>query len=311
MRQEKTYVRLMRNMDKAQRDRYANDIKQFARWASEHGLKRASDAQIKASLKDYVTYRLTVEKRSPETVRHNVTGILQALGISRMQYDPEKGHDVRMVEEYMPVVSKSIPVKGRQETSARVRTAVNSRITHFANAVGIRKAEYAALRGKDLVERDGRLYVHVAHGKGGKEQYQYILPQDEQVVRETFSGVSGDAYVFAHDEIKGCDHANLHECRREHAQRAYDYFVSELQDQGKRAEMIALLKSRWTANPQKHWDRDIAPLLDTPYRARGDVKKALEAAGRPTVYDRLALLAVSNLELAHYRCDVAVKHYMM
>ena len=313
MRQEKTYVRLMRNMDKMQRSRYANDVKQYSIWAEEHGLKRASDDQIKDSLKDYVAYRLTVEHRSPETVRHNLTGVLQALGVSLMIYDPDKGHDVRAraVEEYMPVVHKSIPVKGRQETSARARTALNSRITHFAAAVGIRKAEYADLKGKDLIEREGRLYVHVSRGKGGKEQYQYILPADEQIVREAFRGVSDEGYVFSRDEIRGCDHAGLHECRREHAQRAYDYFVSELQNQGKRDEMITWLRSRWADNPQKHWDRDVAPMLDKPYRARGAVRQALIAAGRPTVYDRLALLAVSNLELAHYRCDVAVKHYML
>lgn len=300
MRLEKTYARLMHNMSKTQRDRYANDVKQYSKWASEHGLVRASDAQIKASLRDYVTYRLNDEHRSPETVRHNLTGVLQALGVSRTTHDPE-----------IPVVHKSIPTKGRQETSARARTALNSRITHFAAAVGIRKAEYADLKGKDLVEREGRLYVHVCRGKGGKEQYQYILPADEQVVREAFKGVSAEEYVFSRDEIRGCDHANLHECRREHAQRAYDYFAHELQDSSKREAMIAWLRSRWADNPQRHWDRDIAPILDKPYRARGDVRQALAQAGRPTVYDRLALLAVSNLELAHYRCDVSVKHYMM
>ncbi len=311
MRLEKTYSRLMHNMDQKEKERYKNDVKQYAKWANKNGLKRASDEEIRASLKDYVNYRLNVEKLKPESVRHNITGLLCALKISRMVYDPEKGHDVRIIESDIPVVSKTIPTKGRKETSARSRTVENSRIIHFANAVGIRKEEYAHLKGKDLVELDGRLYVHVAKGKGGKEQYQYILPGDEQIVRETFKGIEKEAYVFTKKEIKACGHANLHECRRLHAQKAYDYFLKELQDPTKYEQMCSLLKARWKDNPKKNWDRDIEPLLNKRYYARGDIKNALKSAGRPIAFDRLTLLAVSNLELAHYRCDVTVKNYMM
>ena len=50
--------------------------------------------------------------------------------------------------------------------------------------------------------------------------------------------------------------------------------------------------------------------MDKPYITRGKVKQELLDAGRPVVFDRLALMAVSVLHLAHYREDVTVKNYM-
>ena len=50
---------------------------------------------------------------------------------------------------------------------------------------------------------------------------------------------------------------------------------------------------------------------DDVYVCRGEVKQALLSANKPTVYDRVALMAVSVFHLAHWRPDVTVKNYMI
>ena len=48
-----------------------------------------------------------------------------------------------------------------------------------------------------------------------------------------------------------------------------------------------------------------------PYRLRGDnLTKAL-ASGSPTEYNRLALMCVSVMHLAHWRLDVTVTNYVV
>jgi CO dehydrogenase/acetyl-CoA synthase alpha subunit len=83
----------------------------------------------------------------------------------------------------------------------------------------------------------------------------------------------------------------------------------ELKDPAKREEMMRLLEERFNENPKK-MGKFSRSKMDTPYRTRGEVRKELYEANKPLEYDRLALLSVSVLALAHYREDVCVKHYM-
>ena len=46
------------------------------------------------------------------------------------------------------------------------------------------------------------------------------------------------------------------------------------------------------------------------YQMRGEAKKLAEEHDRPTTYDRVALMAVSTLHLAHWRLDVTVINYL-
>ena len=50
--------------------------------------------------------------------------------------------------------------------------------------------------------------------------------------------------------------------------------------------------------------------LDKPYYCRGAVRRSMLAQGRPVTYDRVALMAISVFNLAHWRAEVTIKHYM-
>ena len=147
----------------------------------------------------------------------------------------------------------------------------------------------------------------VRKGKGGKRQEQLILPEDVEFVKSYFDG--SENYVFSKEEIKACTHSNLHEIRRERAQMLYERWRVELKDPQKREEMMRILEDRFNENPLKMGKFNRSK-MNTPYKTRGEVRKELYEANRPLEYDRLALLSVSVLALAHYREDVCVKHYM-
>ena len=47
------------------------------------------------------------------------------------------------------------------------------------------------------------------------------------------------------------------------------------------------------------------------YSLRGELRARAQALGRPTEYDRTALMCVSVWHLAHWRAEVTVSHYMI
>jgi len=270
---------------------YSTRIDVYSKWARENGLKTANLAEIKASIPDYIDARRK-QGLSAATLHTDLACLCKATGASMSDFD---------------TIRRGQPTKGRSDSSKRVRSAENQRVLAFANKVGIRKMEYAHIKGSDFVEKDGRAYVIVRKGKGGKRQEQLILPEDVEFVKSYFDG--SENYVFSKEEIKACTHANLHEVRRERAQMLYERWRIELKNPEKREEMMRLLEQRFNENPLK-MGRFNRTKMDTPYKTRGEVRKELYEANKPLEFDRLALLGVSVLALSHYREDVAVKHYM-
>jgi integrase len=88
----------------------------------------------------------------------------------------------------------------------------------FAQACGLRRAELRDLRVRDVyIARDGTLFVHVKHGKGGKAREVPVLSGHEQDVLAVVQGRTPHEKVF--DHIPG--HMDVHSYRRDSAQRHY------------------------------------------------------------------------------------------
>lgn len=193
-----------------------------------------------------------------------------------------------------------------------------ARLVAFQEVVGLRRAELAHLQGKDLQKRDGVLYVVVRQGKGGKEQWQKILPRDAGTVTETFKGIGKDERVFSVDEMK--NRIDLHGMRAAHARQTYDYYLTRIkQEPGYREQLREDLKDYFKTHHDPDGKLDQAAYnrfcLDMNrnqgiYQMRGEAKKLAEANDRPTVYDRIGLMAVSVFHLAHWRLDVTITNYL-
>lgn len=209
------------------------------------------------------------------------------------------------------IPSVGAPTKGRG--SIGKITDKNRAIVDLARDTGIRRAEIAHLTGGDFVKtKDGHYYIHVESGKGGKEQYQLILPNHVQNVQNALQGVAKDEKVFSPEQMKKSAKNGLHECRRQYAREAYNYFknLPEPEKNYYRHEM----QRRFEANPAKHraWDKYQERLKASPeYYTRGINHDRLMEQGLPTHYDREAVMMASVFCLSHYREDVTVTNYLI
>ena len=277
-------------------DHYLNYADYYADWLKSQGHKSGmAEAEAIEYIQEYIDY-LVRENYRPTTIHTYTAGVCKALGVHMRDYDyprrttpPTKGRDLERIAEMEadPKFAEIIPL---------------------VKAIGIRRAEYLDLRGRDLVRRDGHCYVYVVQGKGGKAQYQLIDDCDVPVVEARFAGLGPDDPVFTPRELCGL---NLHHYRRVHAQEMYDRYMSRMKaDPNYRQELIEEIKCAFDRGGRNWRSNYDMRRLDKPYRPQRNVRADMIAKGLPTEYDRVALMAVSVLHLSHWRTSVAVQHYM-
>ncbi len=75
-----------------------------------------------------------------------------------------------------------------------------------------------------------------------------------------------------------------------------------------RAQLEAEIKVRWRKYNKRRWKQRE---FGDSYKLRGSNKELARRLGRPTEYDRLAVLATSVFHLSHWRCDVTVSNYLL
>ncbi len=90
-------------------------------------------------------------------------------------------------------------------------------LLHFLSATGLRRQEVHDLHVRDILERDGRVLVHVANGKGGRWRDVPVLPGREEDVLAVRGERDLDEVVFARIP----KHLDVHSYRREFAQALY------------------------------------------------------------------------------------------
>ena len=268
-------------------------------------------AECQPHIQDYIGY-LVAQGKSPSTIHTYAAGLCHFYGLPLTLYELPKRHTA----EY----SRG---RGGKQSSARkdAQPETSPRLAALAAAVGCRRAEYAKLRGNDLVEDEsGHLCIRIRSGKGNKYQLQRILPQHIDLVKSYFDGTSD--YVFSQKEM--ANKLNLHAQRAALAWEAYQYYAHRLATEpGYRAQLRAELQARIHSMNQrnievartkgKRWDgarwdeREFTGI----YHLRGKNRALAQRLGKPLQYDKAALLAVSILHLSHYRNDVTVASYIL
>ena len=173
-------------------------------------------------------------------------------------------------------------------------------------AIGVRRAELMDFLVRDVVERPEGLVLHVLKGKGGKEQYQRILPTRQEYIRKFIRHKSPNEPLVCPKDAKGKE--NLHALRRIIAKEGLDYYTRRLQsepgyrDQLKREilDYARRFKKVEKLVKSNDWRR-----IEKPYTTRPHDRS------KPQTFDRLAILAVSVFHLSHWRCGVAVTNYLV
>ena len=289
---------------------YKASIKRFCTWTKENGYTR----------EDVLS--------NPQPYLQQYADNLKARGLSAATIHtyiaaPCKGLNTPMQHISKPDRAVGAITRSRGGKNPRGRKDAEkpeyARLVAFQAVVGLRRAELEKLRGEDLQKRDRQLYIVARQGKGGKEQWQKILPKDAGTVAKTFEGIKKDEKVFSQEEMK--NRIDLHGMRAAHARECYDYYLTRIkQEPDYRSQLQEDLKAYF----REHHDPDGKLDLDAynrfcldmeknagMYQMRGEAKKLAEEHDRPTTYDRVALMAVSVLHLAHWRLDVTICNYLV
>lgn len=284
---------------------YKEDIRLFVDYCKDQGIK--SPEAAKNSAKDLLqAYERTLEDKgySPSTIHRRLAAPCKGLSVPMRDIDKPKRTAGSITRSREDVVNTQ---GAREAADPRF-----DRVVTLQSALGIRRAELAKLKGKDLCkDESGQLCVKVDRGKGGKEQLQRILPADQDAVIEIFKGIPANGKVFSDKEMT--NKIDLHGIRRDQAQIAYKYYADRFaKDPNYRREAKIDLLARY----QKYNRGDPAKWLksvvnDTPYILRGDNRQIAIKKGKPITYDRLALMMVSVFHLSHWRLDVTVTNYMI
>ena len=277
---------------------YKRGIDQFVQWAKKRGCKTAEEV-TKELIQEYEEYLEGHPKSyQPSTIHTFLTPVCVAAGVS------------------MDEIRKPKRTAGRIVRSRDNDTDENNR----KNSQGLKEECSPKYASTEIYTGEDRS-VLVRQGKGGKTQLQRILPQDVDKVREIFAGIEDMEKVFSKEELN--NKIDFHGMRAENARRCYVYYAEKIEaEPGFAEEMRRKLMNRWLdgherfrkTNPdawlrqKKLFEREID---DRPYRLRGDnLTKAL-ASGSPKEYNRLALMCVSVMHLAHWRLDVTVTNYIV
>ncbi|CYU73277.1 TPA: site-specific integrase [Streptococcus suis] len=296
------------------RTSYKRSATRFAKWAKENNIKKISDITEEVLQKYHDDLKNDPKQYTPATLHTYLAPIAKAAGINLNRIKKQKRTSDKIVRGRQQEANSQ---GKKQELNSRF-----SRLVEFQKVVGIRRNELKNLTGSDLIEDEyGNCYVLVKRGKGGKKQMQYILPKDVELVRRTFAGIEVNKPVFTKEEMN--NQINLHALRAQHSRDSYFYYLKIIQQNPKmRRALSNLLIKKWEEGHQKlknesnkQYERQrrnfIYDLRDELYILRGTNKSKALASGMPIQYNRLALMAVSVLNLSHWRLSVTVTNYIL
>lgn len=237
---------------------YKRECKNFMRFCRENYACKTLD-ECREHIEGYL--EVVAEDKSAWTVSTKAAAICKLYGISVSDLDivlPKRRRQDIKRSRYAVEFDKHI-----SKATAEVYAA-------FTRATGVRIRELKALRGTDLIEKDGEYYAFVKNGKGGKTREAKIIGSEEEIQRvvRMFKD-AGEGKVFA-----GAPAAlDNHSYRAEYATRYY--------------HMIA---------------RDVETIpREERYYCRKDLKGI--------VYDKRAMKTVSQA-LGHNRIDVIAYSYI-
>lgn len=287
---------------------YKRDCKNFAAYCRSNAVKTPEQLE-KCKMEVLQKYESSLENAGykPATIHRYLSAPCKALNIN-------------MKELEKPCRTADMIVRGRNiEANMQGQKEITQerfkRLISFQKVVGLRRAELAKLRGRDLrTDESGYLCVYVCNGKGGKDQMQRILPSDVVLVKKILAEVKPDQKVFTKNEMN--NKINLHGLRAEQAREAYSYYAEKLEREPNykyvcRKELALRYKTMHTAykTTNQRFLKDI--MNDAPYVLRGKNREKAVAQGKPVTYNRLAMMMVSVFHLSHWRLDVTSVNYLV
>lgn len=192
------------------------------------------------------------------------------------------------------------------ERDGRYKAGKNDDFIRFCRCTGLRRREITALRGDCLQKKDGKYYIFVKNGKGGRKRLSEIIGSEEDIafVVDTMQKAE-QKKVF--DKIPDID---IHSLRAEYAKSVYEKYARN-RNEYKNKRMILYHNRLVTTYTDKSEVQEYYNPDGTLKKGFTDVRTAYHCRNdkKHTCYDRLALLKCSQ-NLGHNRASVVADHYL-
>ena len=245
---------------------YREQGKYFAAYAKQKGCKTLAEA--KEIVAEYLQMLIDAGK-SGFSVRTAASAIGKVYGVTYGAFG------VEMPERKRSEITNN---RGQSKMLAHYNAETVEKYASILRCIGLRRSEALLARGADLMQEDGKYYIWVPRGKGGKYRKAVIQGTDEEIkaVVQLFEEAraraekGGDGLVWPSGIPRNLP---VHRFRAEYAERVY----------------------KSIARPVEGLQRE------EKYICRGDL------AGM--VYDRAALKYASQ-QLGHNRVSVVADNYL-
>lgn len=285
------------------RKTYTRQVKQYIKFCREHFDCKTFDS-CKEHVQEYSNY-LQAENYTASTIHTYLAAVCAVFDISLSTITKPR----RYVADY---------TRGRETKNLDSKNDLDNPqwtyIVEFQRKVGIRRDELKRLKRRDFdLDESGYPCILVTKGKGGKKQYQRILPHDIEFIKQYFDAVNENEHVFDRKYFE--NDLNLHSLRAAAAREYYFAQLQKIKENPKYAEQLEKeIRNRWTkmnltknSKPKRFKEVE----LQGTYTLRGKNRELALQKGLPVHYNKVALLATSIFKLSHWRNDVTIASYML
>lgn len=270
---------------------YQREISKFADWLNQKGKGKITIEQAKDEIQAYVD-------------------ILKERGLSASSIHTALAACCKATHTYMrdfdiPERKLADMKRGKHEVrNDRYNEKNHAEILAVNRIIGVRRSELMEICVRDVVEKDGVMYIHTK-GKGGKDNQQLITEESEkEVIRGYMKDKAENERLFSRDMFN--NDADLHSQRAERSKIVYQRVLEDIkQNPDRRTYYEEYIKKAFEEKGKK-----VPANIDKNYICRGSFREMLIKEGKEIIYDRVAAMYVSLTVTSHWRVDTTIQHYL-
>ena len=259
------------------------------------GSKRLTLEETKNHVQEFVNWNIS-KGLTPQTIHLRLSAVCKALELNISNYEK-------------PLRHYSDATRSVKSAHNDTYNAVHAERALTANRIiGLRRSELARLQCSDIRFISAERAEVYTVGKGGKHNINIISSKEKvSLLKAMVQEAESQCNIYLLDKTDLNNDADLHHERAECAKDVYHSVFADMAAHPERRTYYQSEIFRIFAENNK----TLRENLDTPYRCRGQNREKLEELGKPTVFDRVAVLYVSCTVTNHFRSDTTVQHYLI
>lgn len=247
--------------------------------------KKADICKCKEFAKEYIQYRIEVDKVSVWTAKMERSALSKLYG--------EK-IDIEMPKRDTKDIVRS---RGEKEQDKHFSEERHVDIVTFAKATGCRRSDLEKLTpAKFYVDKNNVMWVKIEKSKGGRNRVAPILPQHREYIEQYLAGKDSNTRLFH----KISHSADIHAYRGEYAR---DLYKAVEQDNIFKNKILSKYPARHeykTITDKETGEKRTYEIRSSVYVTRGEDRQTFD---RDSTY-------ACTCALGHERLEVTVTHYL-